>query len=94
MIENIHHLHILISKREGGIFSQKRNQGEPGFQGLHLQTLSSKKAFQGLHLQTLSSKKGFQGLCLQTLSVKKSELQENRTRRSRLGTISGASSNS
>src|SRR5208282_5227557 len=28
MIENIHQPPILISKREGGIFSRKRNQGE------------------------------------------------------------------
>jgi hypothetical protein len=28
MIENIHQRPILISKREGGIFSQKRSQGE------------------------------------------------------------------
>src|SRR5208282_6317186 len=28
MIENIHQRPILISNREGGIFSQKRNQGE------------------------------------------------------------------
>jgi hypothetical protein len=28
MIENIHQRPILISKREGGIFSRKRSQGE------------------------------------------------------------------
>jgi hypothetical protein len=28
MIENIHHRPVLISKREGGIFSQKRIQSE------------------------------------------------------------------
>src|SRR5271170_5364175 len=53
MIENIHHRPILISKREGGIFSPKRSQSEHFASGLHPEA-SVGSAILG----TLSSRRG------------------------------------
>jgi hypothetical protein len=76
MIENIHQRTVLISKREGGVFSRKRTRGEhfpdPGSQGLYLQTLRMRKS-QGLYLQTLRVRKS-QGLYLEILGSRGSSL--------------------
>jgi hypothetical protein len=54
MTENIHQRPILISKREGGIFSQKRKQGEHSGPQVHL---SSAESLRGAHELPITSHK-------------------------------------